>query len=178
MDEARRHKLEIDERRLARDLGIPVVPTTARSGEGLPLLLQTIHEVASGQTVPRPRRIQNEPRSLTVVQRKRLGVQVVHFSFGRFVARRVPRHPHRLPGSYNHGGDARRPRRGGFLSRRFSGAIDRDIGGQVKKVNFPYSFPPHFADRGLQTFFDLGDFVASLFRADRWRAEAPCLLPT
>jgi ferrous iron transport protein B len=64
MDEARRHKLEIDERRLARDLGIPVVPAAARSGEGLPLLLQTIHEVATGETVPRPRRMQNEPPAL------------------------------------------------------------------------------------------------------------------
>lgn len=64
IDEARRHKLQIDERRLARDLGIPVVPTAARRGEGLPLLLQAIHEVASGQTVCRPRRIQNEPATL------------------------------------------------------------------------------------------------------------------
>jgi Fe2+ transport system protein B len=64
MDEARRHKLEIDERRLARDLGVPVVPTAARSGEGLPLLLQTISEVATGQTVCKPHRIQNEPPAL------------------------------------------------------------------------------------------------------------------
>jgi Fe2+ transport system protein B len=64
MDEARRHKLQIDERRLARDLGVPVVPTAARRGEGLPLLLQTISEVASGQTVYKPRRIQSEPPML------------------------------------------------------------------------------------------------------------------
>ncbi len=43
MDEARRHKLQVDERRLARDLGVPVVPTAARHGERLPLLLQTIN---------------------------------------------------------------------------------------------------------------------------------------
>jgi Fe2+ transport system protein B len=64
MDEARRHKLQVDERRLARDLGVPVVPTSARQGEGLPLLLQTIHEVASGQTICKPHRIQNEPPAL------------------------------------------------------------------------------------------------------------------
>jgi ferrous iron transport protein B len=64
IDEARRHKLEIDERRLARDLGVPVVPTAARQGEGLPLLLQTISEVASGQTVCKPHRIKNEPAAL------------------------------------------------------------------------------------------------------------------
>ena len=40
MDEARRKGIDIDPRRLARDLGVPVVPTAARQGEGLPLLLQ------------------------------------------------------------------------------------------------------------------------------------------
>ena len=64
MDEARRHKLQVDERRLARDLGVPVVPAAARQGEGLPLLLQTISEVASGQTVCKPHRIKNEPATL------------------------------------------------------------------------------------------------------------------
>ena len=64
MDEARRHKLQIDERRLARDLGVPVAPTAARYSEGLPLLLQTISEVATGQTICKPHRIQNEPPAL------------------------------------------------------------------------------------------------------------------
>jgi ferrous iron transport protein B len=64
MDEARRHRLEIDERRLARDLGVPVVPTAARYGEGLPLLLQTISEVATGQTVCKPHRIRDEAPAL------------------------------------------------------------------------------------------------------------------
>jgi ferrous iron transport protein B len=61
MDEARRHQLQIDDRRLARDLGVPVVPTAARFGEGLPALLTAIRDVASGQIVCRPRRLQNEP---------------------------------------------------------------------------------------------------------------------
>ena len=64
IDEARRHKLAVDERRLARDLGVPVVPTAARQGEGLPELLQAIHQVATGEIVCRPRRIQNEPPAL------------------------------------------------------------------------------------------------------------------
>lgn len=59
MDEARRHKLQIDDRRLARDLGVPVVPTAARYGEGLPQLLQVMSEVATGQTVCKPHRIQS-----------------------------------------------------------------------------------------------------------------------
>ena len=57
MDEARRHKLQIDERRLARDLGVPVVPAAARQGEGIPELLQAISEVASGRVIGKPYRV-------------------------------------------------------------------------------------------------------------------------
>jgi ferrous iron transport protein B len=64
MDEARRHGLQVDERRLARDLGVPVVPTVARTREGFDLLLQTIHDVASGRTLCRPRRLETPPPEL------------------------------------------------------------------------------------------------------------------
>ena len=64
MDEARRHGLQVDERRLARDLGVPVVPTAARHGEGLPDLLQVISEVATGKLNPRPHRVENQPPML------------------------------------------------------------------------------------------------------------------
>jgi len=64
MDEAKRHGLQVDERRLARDLGVPVVPTAARSKQGLDLLLKTIHDVATGKTIGKPRRFQNEPPEL------------------------------------------------------------------------------------------------------------------
>jgi len=64
MDEARRKGLEIDDRRLARDLGVPVVPTSARYGEGLEALNQAIAEVASGEVVPKPRRVGGQSRAL------------------------------------------------------------------------------------------------------------------
>jgi len=64
MDEARRHHLEVDHRRLARDLGVPVVPTAARYGEGLDQLLQAVNEVATGKTVCRPRRIKTASAEL------------------------------------------------------------------------------------------------------------------
>jgi ferrous iron transport protein B len=64
MDEARRYKLQIDERRLARDLGIPVVPTVARQGEGIPELLAAVSEVATGQTAGKPYRIKYESPAL------------------------------------------------------------------------------------------------------------------
>jgi ferrous iron transport protein B len=57
MDEARRRGLTVDERRLARDLGVPVVPTAARFDEGLDELLAAIREVATGETVCKPHRI-------------------------------------------------------------------------------------------------------------------------
>ena len=64
MDEAKRNGLSLDERRLSRDLGIPVVPTAARSNEGIPLLIQTVSEVAAGETVCKPHRIQGTPPAL------------------------------------------------------------------------------------------------------------------
>jgi ferrous iron transport protein B len=64
MDEARRHGLQVDDRRLARDLGVPVVPTTARYKQGFDLLLKTMSDVAAGRTVGKPHRIQSEPPEL------------------------------------------------------------------------------------------------------------------
>lgn len=64
MDEARRHGLEIDERTLARELGVPVIPTAARFRQGLDRLLEAVGEVASERFVCRPRRIQDEPPEL------------------------------------------------------------------------------------------------------------------
>jgi len=64
VDEARRHGLEIDERRLARDLGVPVVPTVARQDVGIPELLAAVSEVASGQTVGKTYRVKYESPAL------------------------------------------------------------------------------------------------------------------
>ena len=58
MDEARRKGLEIDTDALERELGVPVVPTAARHGEGLDRLLDRVHEVAQGKTRQRPARIE------------------------------------------------------------------------------------------------------------------------
>jgi ferrous iron transport protein B len=57
VDEAERHGLRVDDRRLARDLGVPVVPTAARERRGLDVLLATIAQVASGQYATRPHRL-------------------------------------------------------------------------------------------------------------------------
>jgi len=64
MDEARRHQLEINDRLLAKELGVPVVPTAARYGQGMPQLLDQIRAVATGEFVCRPHRIKSESRAL------------------------------------------------------------------------------------------------------------------
>ena len=57
MDEARANKILVDARRLAADLGIPVVPCSARRAEGIKELIDAIHAVATGGVVCRPRRL-------------------------------------------------------------------------------------------------------------------------
>lgn len=54
MDEARRKGLVINVDRLAKDLGVPAVGTAARSGEGLPDLVEAIAGVVSGKVVTAP----------------------------------------------------------------------------------------------------------------------------
>jgi Fe2+ transport system protein B len=50
MDEARANGITIDVRNLARDLGVPVVPCAARSGEGIPELIREISLMAARTT--------------------------------------------------------------------------------------------------------------------------------
>lgn len=57
MDEAERHNIKIDQRELAKNLGIPVVATAARSQRGIPELLSTISDVATGKIVCKPRKV-------------------------------------------------------------------------------------------------------------------------
>lgn len=64
MDEAERNGLEIDTRTLARDLGIPVVPTSARYNKGIPELIQTVSELANGKIICKPHRIKNIPKNI------------------------------------------------------------------------------------------------------------------
>jgi ferrous iron transport protein B len=64
IDEARRKKISIDSRSLSRELGIPVVPTAARTRKGMESLLDYIYDVASGKYICRPRRNKNYPPQL------------------------------------------------------------------------------------------------------------------
>ena len=64
MDEAERNEIEIDTRMLARELGIPVVAASARYLRGIPELIQTVDDIASGKLICKPRRIKNVPKKI------------------------------------------------------------------------------------------------------------------
>jgi ferrous iron transport protein B len=57
MDEARRKGLAVDARSLARDLGVPAVPTVARTGEGLRDLIAAVAAVIEGRVQTAPHRV-------------------------------------------------------------------------------------------------------------------------
>lgn len=57
VDEARRVGAAVDPAALSRELGVPVVATAARQGEGLDALRTTIREVATGAVKPAPFRV-------------------------------------------------------------------------------------------------------------------------
>jgi ferrous iron transport protein B len=58
MDEARRKGLEVDIRSLSRDLGIPAISVTARTGEGIHTLLGTVADIIKGDIKTNPMRVQ------------------------------------------------------------------------------------------------------------------------
>jgi ferrous iron transport protein B len=61
MDEAKRKGLEVDTRSLSRDLGIPAIPITARTGEGIHTLLATVADLINGDIVTKPLRVGGTP---------------------------------------------------------------------------------------------------------------------
>ncbi|MCF1194025.1 50S ribosome-binding GTPase [Mangrovimonas sp. AS27] len=70
MDEAKRNHVEVNERALAKRLGIPVVPTSARFNKGIPELIDVVSQVANGQIVCQPHRITNVPKSINEAVQK------------------------------------------------------------------------------------------------------------
>ena len=58
MDEARRHGVGVDVRKLEAELGVPVVPGVAREGTGIDELLDAAHDVATGTRKTRPHRFE------------------------------------------------------------------------------------------------------------------------
>jgi ferrous iron transport protein B len=54
MDEARRHGIAVDPGKLEKELGVPVVPGTAREGIGMEELISASHDVATGARTTEP----------------------------------------------------------------------------------------------------------------------------
>lgn len=73
IDEAKAHGITVDERGLARDLGVPVVLTAARQGTGIDRLLKEIDDMANGRTVCQPRRLKCEVPGLREAMDELLG---------------------------------------------------------------------------------------------------------
>lgn len=65
MDEARRNGIQVSERVLSKELGVPVIPAAARQGEGMNELLNIIFEVASGKYFCKPHRLKTTSRELS-----------------------------------------------------------------------------------------------------------------
>jgi ferrous iron transport protein B len=92
MDEAKRNGIEVDIRSLSKDLGIPVVPTSARQGEGIPDLLSYIQMVATGEYVCKPRKVAsftNEINSSIEVLTKKIKKAYPNLPNARWVALRL-----------------------------------------------------------------------------------------
>ncbi|MGD8452027.1 MAG: FeoB small GTPase domain-containing protein [Phycisphaerae bacterium] len=58
IDEANRKKIALEARVLEEELGVPVVPTAARRGQGLDHLINHVHEIAAGRSTPQPIRLE------------------------------------------------------------------------------------------------------------------------
>ena len=64
IDQAQDFGLELDPRQLGRMLGVPVVFTAARSGQGIDALIQTIDDVVTGRLKPRPKQVPQFPEKV------------------------------------------------------------------------------------------------------------------
>ena len=64
MDEAKRNNVEIDERALSRELGIPVIPASARRRVGMNEVLTALEDVATGKYVCKPHKIRSHSPKL------------------------------------------------------------------------------------------------------------------
>jgi len=92
MDEAKRHNIEISMRGLSKKLGVPVVPTSARSGEGITELIQKVAEVAKGSYVCHPfRQVQYDKKVEEAIHllQKKIENRFKGISNARWVAMRL-----------------------------------------------------------------------------------------
>ncbi|MCL4425032.1 MAG: 50S ribosome-binding GTPase [Firmicutes bacterium] len=69
IDEAQRKGISIETGRLAEELGLPVVPISARLRRGLPLLLDRVDDLISGRLTTSPRCVRYDPQIEEAIRR-------------------------------------------------------------------------------------------------------------
>lgn len=83
IDEAKKKKISIDFAGLEKELGVPVVATAARQGEGLNDLKEKVYQVAHVLKSSKPRQIQYSREIEDTV--KSLLPKIEHIGFGQFL---------------------------------------------------------------------------------------------
>jgi ferrous iron transport protein B len=147
MDEARRHGIAIDPVKLETKLGVPVIPTAARRGEGIPALLKAVLAVASGERATAPFRLPAYPAE--VEQALREVVPTVDRAFpglpnARWVALRLLQGDSRMEAALR-AGELGDPDRGGPGAVAESGAAIEALVGAVDRCR--WQLKPSFEDR-------------------------------
>ncbi len=91
MDEARKKNIIIDISALERELGVPVVATAARKGEGLDTLRETLYQVSTGAFKSKPQQLIYSPEVEEAVQKLLPNIQhlVDHKLNPRWIALRL-----------------------------------------------------------------------------------------
>lgn len=79
IDEAERNGIKVDDRSLARDLGVPVVPMAARQGKGVAELVGVIDQVAKGELLLKPNRVAKLPEELEAAVQDLITKIVIQF---------------------------------------------------------------------------------------------------
>ncbi len=123
MDEAQRHGIQVDARRLAKDLGVPVVAASARKEEGIPELLKYIYDVATGTYVCRPHRIEKTaPRLEKAITEltKRITGEFPNLPNARWIALRLLEGDQKIIDAVNNGdlGNLNRNRTAAVVERQ------------------------------------------------------------
>ena len=106
MDEAKRHNIQIDPRRLAKDLGVPVVATAARQEDGIPELLKNVYDVATGAYVCRPHRLERTAPRLEKAIRQlttKISAEFPHLPNTRWIALRLLEGDQKIIDAVNNG---------------------------------------------------------------------------
>jgi len=125
MDEAKRKGVEVDVRTLARELGVPAVPTVARTGEGLHELVRTVAEVIDGTALTKPVRPKRPPEVEDAIQELAplIEASAPGLPNARWVAYRLLDGDHRIQEALRSGELARLAKSQGAPPERASGLI-------------------------------------------------------